>query len=42
MASAANAAGVTVRRRCYDDLPHAFAACREIAGRARGLHEERA
>lgn len=52
-ARALNAAGVTVRYRCYDSLSHAFAsftgavpqadaACREIAGLVRGLYEERA
>jgi len=51
-ARALNAAGVTVRYRCYDSLSHAFAAftgaipaadaaCREIAGLVRGLYEER-
>ena len=46
-----DAAGVTVRYRCYDGLSHAFAAftgaipaadaaCREIAGLVRGLYEE--
>jgi len=50
-ARALNAAGVTVRYRCYDSLSHAFtaftgaipaadAACREIAGLLRGLYEE--
>ncbi len=50
-AKALNAAGVTVRYRCYDSLSHAFtaftgaipaadAACREIAGLVRGLYEE--
>jgi len=50
-ARALNAAGVTVRYRCYDSLSHAFtaftgaipaadAACREIAGLVRGLYEE--
>ncbi|MBJ7410918.1 MAG: alpha/beta hydrolase [Phenylobacterium sp.] len=49
-AKALNAAGVTVRYRCYDSLSHAFtaftgaipaadAACREIAGLVRGLYE---
>ena len=52
-ARALKAAGVTVRYRCYDSLSHAFAAftgaipaadaaCREIAGLVRGLHEEHA
>lgn len=51
-ARALDAAGVTVRYRCYDSLSHAFAAftgaipaadaaCREIAGLVRGLYAER-
>ena len=50
-ATALREAGVTVRRRCYDSLAHAFtaftgaipaadAACREIAGLLRRLYEE--